>query len=155
MTILGPTTALSAIPEQCAAITDDSARLACDDDVFRPVDAGETADASPEARVPPPDRAASAPPSDSAATLGAEDLSRRVSTDDAPAQSVEARIASIDVMAYGRLIFELDNGQAWRQIEADGRHFSVGAQVTVRRAGLSGYRLIAANGVSTRVSRIR
>lgn len=172
--VVGATPVLGATPEQCARIADDARRLACYDAVFRPHDtpvtaedvAGTAEDVAGTAEdvanptdvpsVPVPSQPAAAPaPSEAPTGLGAEDVRAREPRSDQQPQPVRAHIAAIEVRAYGRLVFELDNGQAWQQIEADGRYFRVGAEVTVERAGLSGYRLIAENGVSTRVSRVR
>jgi hypothetical protein len=116
------------------------------------------AEAPPVSEAPPVAETSAATAAAKDAAFGAEDVPKakqpresKASRDD----EITATITDIQIMAFGKKRFVLDNGQTWQQIEADRRHFKVGSGVTIERAGLSGYRLIADNGISTRVSRIQ
>jgi hypothetical protein len=70
-------------------------------------------------------------------------------------RQIEAHITGIKTLAFGKRQFTLDNGQVWRQIESDRKRFRADTGVMIKRAGLGSYILLAENGVSTRVTRIR
>ncbi len=116
----------------------ETARLACLDaalvdlaEAF-PESAGALAAPSGSATAPEPasprrlaDREAGGAPDTTApaskaeaAAFGAEDLPRARTSDEGP-RALRAEVVQTDRTASGKLIFTLDNGQVWRQIDAD------------------------------------
>lgn len=161
--------------EQCAYVEERQARLACYDAIFRaPQSNKPAAPAAPPAgtanagSAPDVDETPAAPavavvvetpaaPSQPAgdAKFGREDVIQNDPTQDTRLPQIEARITDIATLAFGKRQFTLDNGQVWRQIEADRKRFRESTGVTIKRAGLGSYILTTENGVSTRVSRVR
>jgi hypothetical protein len=105
----------------CAAVPDAMQRLACYDSLVR-------------AQSP-------APP---APQLGAEELPRAAA---APEEnSVTATVAQLSLTPLGRFVLTLDNGQIWRQLDADTTGFvpsgsTESASVTISRGSLGSYNL--------------
>lgn len=69
---------------------------------------------------------------------------------------VEARIASLAAAADGRILFTLDNGQVWRQLQAEGDLLAKpGDIVVVSRAMLGSFWLSVPSGRGCKVTRLR
>ncbi len=153
----------------CRDLADADERLACLDQAvdalarLRPAPPSPTAVAQADAEAPvapsvsPPEPAANAaaptrvaePTASTANTgddFGAEDLQEnRKWTQDGP-QTIESRAIRIETAPGGSLIFTLENGQVWRQLDADStapyiRRSDDGHAVTIKRAALGSYRL--------------
>lgn len=73
---------------------------------------------------------------------------------EAELKELSAKIQAAATSASGRGVFTLDNGQVWRQVEAD-PHFSVrpGDSVRITRGALGSYFMSVSAHMSTRVSR--
>ncbi len=89
------------------------------------------------------------------AEFGQEEVINNDPAKDDRLRQIEAHITEIKTLAFGKRQFTLDNGQVWRQIESDRKRFKADTGVMIKRAGLGSYILLADNGVSTRVTRIR
>jgi hypothetical protein len=69
---------------------------------------------------------------------------------------IEAHIASIVPAANGRIVFTLDNGQAWRQLLSEGDLLTKpGDPVTISRAALGSFWLQSKSGRGCKVTRIQ
>lgn len=158
----------------CAAIVDDTQRLACFDRVMKGPAAGE-ASAEPEERSSPapvnggkPEAApgeATHSPSSSPSDAPAQPAARRVTVEPVhaddrgqpgTADEQTAIVTAVSERAHGRHVVTLDNGQVWEE-EFASRYFPVepGDTVTIEKRWLSGYRLVAPSGRGFGVERIR
>lgn len=112
----------------CAAVSDATQRLACYDALARP-----------------PQRPAvlQAP----TGQFGAEQLPRASNPASAPENdSITAMVNQLSLTPFGRFVLALDNGQIWRQLDADSARFvpsgnSASASVTISRGLLGSYNL--------------
>lgn len=91
---------------RCAGIEEDGARLACYDAL------GERAAAEPLAQpvAPPP------PPEPGLSPEERFGMAAAVAAQEEP-ERISARIVRTTVDLHGKLIFTLDNGQAWKQVD--------------------------------------
>jgi hypothetical protein len=154
-----------ASPEQaslsCAAIADDSSRLACYDALWR--DAGAPSSAKAVAPVPAAGAAVAtqAPASavDPVDDFGLSEAAKRA-RDPAQAEpansSISGVVTAVRRQPAGELIVTLESGQVWTQITVDTRaRVAVGDTVTIRRAALGSFMLVTANRYATRVRRVK
>jgi hypothetical protein len=74
----------------------------------------------------------------------------------ADAPRIEAHVMRLSAGAGGRVVFELDNDQVWRQVIADGELLlNKGDAVSIARAALGSYWLSTPTGRGCRVTRVR
>ncbi len=74
----------------------------------------------------------------------------------ADATKIEARLLRIAPAGDGRLVFTLDNGQAWRQLNLEGELLAKqGDAVTISRGWLGSYWLQLTSGRGCKVTRLR
>jgi hypothetical protein len=174
--------AQTAEPQRCATIVEDSARLACYDAVFgaptRPAaaSASEAVPVSAAATAPAPSPvvapvvAAGAVAGAAAGTTAAGSANMEDQFGLAPAQvkkkaeppaepvapeSIESVLKELTRRRTGELIYTLENGQRWIQVEADtDGKLAPGAAVTIRKASMGSYKLVSGS-VATRVRRIQ
>ncbi len=160
----------AAEPQRCATIVEDSARLACYDAVFG--SPARPAAASPRQEIPA--SAATAAPGAAVAAAGTTAAAASTATPDdqfglAPAQvkkkpepapepaapeSIESVLKELTKRRTGELIYTLENGQRWIQVEADSAgKLAPGAVVTIRKASMGSFKLVSGD-VATRVRRI-
>jgi hypothetical protein len=160
--------AQAAEPQRCATIVEDSARLACYDAVFgaptRPAaSASQAVPVSAAATAPAPSPvvapvvAAGAVAGAAAGTTAAGSANLEDQFGLAPAQvkkkaeppaepvapeSIESVLQELTRRRTGELIYTLENGQRWIQVEAetDGK-LAPGAVVTIRKASMGSYRI--------------
>lgn len=139
---VGPTSA-----EDCVAIADREARLACYDAVHG--HAAEDAPAVPPPPAQPTPPARRAPPAEPAppADFGAEQLPQRRSEPEAKDDLVVA-IAEMGKQATGRHWFRLENGQLWSQVSPERTTLKAGDSVRINRGLLGTYHLREADGGS-------
>jgi hypothetical protein len=120
--------------QECAAVKEDSERLACFDKVAARVPAGTEREASataPATSPPPPPKA------------------------EAPAR-VTAKVTTMRELSTGELLIELDNNQSWRTIPEDARlMLKVGDTVTISRGAFGSFRLATPGNRFARVNRVR
>lgn len=148
--------------EDCAAIEAADERLACFDRVF-----GFDGGAQAEGQLEEP--AGAAPARDAAgptAGVAGSAAVPAVSSSDADfgldkpkseteGESLTSGIAAVGKDDYGKLIFELDNGQVWRQTEYKRFRAKEGEKVVIRRGSFGSYKMyIAGEKLWTRVRRI-
>ena len=155
----------------CAGMKDDTARLACYDDLFaKPATA--TA-AAPAAAAVAPAAAAVAPAAPGVASgqvaapvvapapaapsvekqiedfgLSPETAQAKKKVDKpaapAPIESIESTIAGLQRRGTGELVLKLANGQVWLQGQADSRvHLKPGDRVTIKKALFGSYMLVS------------
>lgn len=87
--------------------------------------------------------------------LGAEQVAARNNTlvasrnEEAQRDAITARIVSFETQHRGRFVFELDNGQVWRQTEVPDMEFRLrdddAMDVEIWRSGFGGYRMRVAD----------
>jgi hypothetical protein len=119
----------------CAAVTDSVERLACYDKSF-----------------PPGPLAAAALMESSRQNFGLTEKKQDANV----AQQIDAALVAVTYAKGGQRIFELDNGQVWRETEAN-RMGTVkkGDKIIVRKGALSSFLLITPSDVSLRVKRVK
>lgn len=164
-------------PQLCAAIGDDSERLACYDRIFRaPLEtaaaagaASTTAGAAATTTVAPTSTPAVAPaaaaaiapaaatPSDD---FGLTEAAKRARdperAKDEKSEGVTATVAAVARRPAGELLVTLDNGQVWTQVDVDQRaRVVVGDTVSIKRGALSSYLLVTQSRYATRVRRVK
>lgn len=73
-----------------------------------------------------------------------------------PIANISERVTGLHVEADGRMVYDLANGQVWRELQADGDAppLSVGDQVQISRGWLGSYWLQAPSGRGCKVERI-
>lgn len=143
----------------CASIADDHARLACYDGLAASLH--KNAPAAAQMAAPPSPSAAATPasppqpvpsvasaPASRAATFGAETI-RKVLTEEQKAAEVEelhAHVTAVQFSSNNRFTVTLDNGQVWRQLEADTSRArfrsSGGDTVVISKGALGSYNLV-------------
>ena len=71
--------------------------------------------------------------------------------------SITARVTGLGATSDGRIIYDLDDGQTWRELEADGEAPPVksGDRVQISRGWLDSYWLETASGRGCKVERLR
>jgi hypothetical protein len=142
-----PTDALLA----CANEADDAQRLRCFDSVVAGL---RKAPANPAATV----AAAPSQPATAAPTLEGSFGARG---DINPHKHEELReltgtVTALGAKPHGELILTLDNGQVWAEIQTGSKvKLKTGDTVKIERGAMGSYSLIAPNGRSSKVSRIR
>lgn len=132
----------------CAAISEDTARLACYDRSFGAA-ANEPVTSEKPATTPPPKKDFGFTPEQ----MRGEQPDRPKA---APVTSVAATIARLEKQPTGKFVATLDNDQVWVQRETNSlARVKVGDQVTLRKASLGSYFLVTPDGVATRVRRLK
>lgn len=134
----------------CAPEKDDARRLACFDAA---VDRAQTA---------PPNQ----PPAVAAAPLSQEEkFGLRGELKQEKVQKVpelqeleqlQAQVTSVSSKPHGELVVTLENGQVWTEIQPNsGARVKAGERVTIKPGALGSFLLVAPNGRSTKVTRVR
>lgn len=160
--------------ERCATMSDDHARLSCYDGVaagFRHAAAAQPVTPHPVAALPSVTAAARppaaapviAPPPVAAkvAEFGTDTMRKPEPERGAPKEidEIKATITQVEFSQNNRFIVTLDNGQVWRQIEADStkaRFRKSGEAVTISRGVLGSYNLtLDEHAVLYKVRRLR
>lgn len=138
--------------QDCTAISDAAARLACFDAAAARSRAPDAAPASAPAPQTPP-------PASSASSLGEEQLRNRNTDRDAEERILKARISESRRGAGGVYLLTLDNGHVWRHEQGSmAAYLKVGEAVTISPASLGSYRLTLDSGSAknwVRVTRVR
>jgi hypothetical protein len=154
---------------RCLALAAPETRLACYDalahrwaDAAPGVAAAEAqAAANPASTAAPPPAAAAPPaavPAPTAASapgdpknFGLTLVQQHVA--DAGPQSIQARIVQISADHLGHAVIVLDSGQTWKVTDDDG-WLSQGDRVTIKRAALASFLLVAPSNHTYRVRRL-
>lgn len=148
---------------RCAAIVDASQRLDCYDAAFgRPAastDAIRSAPAAtPAATAPATAIAAVDPVAQQRAEFGLSEAAKKARDpqQSAQADSITDTLATLGQRPTGELVFNLQNGQVWMQIEASTRtRVKAGDTVTIRRGALGSFLLVGPDRMPVRVRRAR
>lgn len=146
----------------CASEADDARRLRCFDDAV----AGLRRAAPPTAAAAPRPESAAAPatPASAAATpaataaISAEDRfgARGEIKPDQRLREITATVTELGAKPHGQLVITLDNGQVWAEIATGSKvKLKTGDSVTIEAGALGSFRLVAPNGRSSKVSRMR
>jgi hypothetical protein len=164
----------------CAGIVGDAGRLACYDAAFgRPTAGSRDAATTPEASVTTgaapagtsnePTVATGAGSAATTAALaeqarkdfGLSDSAKRARDPEearvTQPESVTAAVVQIGRRPYGDLVVTLDNGQVWQQAEVTDTsvRLKTGDTVTIRKAALGSFVLLAPSRMTLRVRRVR
>ncbi|MGI9342564.1 MAG: hypothetical protein ACR2QV_06915, partial [Gammaproteobacteria bacterium] len=129
---------------ECAQISAAQERLACFDRAFGT--GGETESAAPATAAGPEDAGAAVATAAGTAAVAQPapkdaDFGRQKSKAEVEGESLTSGLAAIGKDAYDRLIFELDNGQLWRQVEYKRFPIEAGQVVEIRHGALGSYKL--------------
>lgn len=155
----------------CTDLKRDAARLACFDREVaqltqRPASVASTP-TSPAPPAPPapiatpvvPAQQANVAPKNDEFGMSGDIARKRAAVQpevEKPADSIEATLTKLTSRPYGELVFELDNGQVWQQLETK-KNFEIkeGSKVRIKKGAMGSYFLIADSGVATRAKRVR
>jgi hypothetical protein len=119
----------------CAAVADSAKRLACYDKSF-----------------PPGPLAAAALMESSRQNFGLTEKKQDANV----AQQIDATLVTTSYANGGQRIFELDNGQIWRETESSRMGtLKKGDKIIIRKGALSSFLLITPSDVSLRVKRVK
>ena len=155
-TLIAAGTARAAVPAStaeflaCAPEKDDARRLACFDAA---VDRARTAPADPATAV-------AAVPLSKEERFGLHGGLKREKAQEVPElqelEQLQARVTKVSSKPHGELVVTLENGQVWTEIQPNsGARVKAGEQVTIKPGVLGSFLLVAPNGRSTKVTRIR
>ncbi|MDE2305139.1 MAG: hypothetical protein KGL34_06230 [Gammaproteobacteria bacterium] len=149
----------------CRAVADPTARLACydraADEFAAPATVQSGSTETPRTQIPVP-----APESTHArldphktfglpeAVIAQREVAAGVRSKDV--REIRARLVGITLLSDGRVVFQLDNGQRWRELLAEGDLLAkVGDPVVVSRGWFGSFMLKVPSGRDTKVDRIR
>ncbi|WP_417763406.1 hypothetical protein [Shewanella sp.] len=131
--------------QQCVQITNDTQRLACFDELSASIN---TANIQIEVATP----ATSSVPSPSSSAVDRFGAKPKEAINEP--DEIKLTVASINKSPRGALIITFENGQIWRQLQAQRYRLRPGDKVTIEKAALGSF-LLRAEGrnQSTRVQR--
>jgi hypothetical protein len=127
--------------KSCLGITRNTERLACFDRAVRVLQGDKTVTATAESTF----------------GLYAQEPEKKEnpSGESADVETVEAKIVKLGNMADGSLFISLDNSQGWRQLNERELLLKVGDTVKITRGALGSFQLVAPNGRSAKVRRVK
>ena len=134
----------------CAAEKDDARRLACFDAV---VERARAAPAHPAPTV-------AAPPLSQEEKFGLRGELKQEKAQKVPElqelEQLQAQVTKVSTKPHGELVVTLENGQVWTEIQTNsGARVKAGDRVAIKAGALGSFLLVAPNGRSTRVTRVR
>jgi FKBP-type peptidyl-prolyl cis-trans isomerase len=149
----GPVRAAAATTAEflaCAAEKDDARRLACFDAA---VDRARAAPANPAPAVV-------AAPLSQEEKFGLRGELKQEKAQKVPElqelEQLQAQVTKVSTKPHGELVVTLENGQVWTEIQtSSGARVKTGDRVTIKPGALGSFLLVAPNGRSTRVTRVR
>lgn len=161
--LLAANVSLAADARECLEIPGDAERLACYDSAFgrRSVAVPASPDVPTAARPAPASETSAAPILvDPVAEFGLSESQKRAQNPerakDVSPESITAKVSQVGRQPTGGLLVTLENGQVWAQSESLSKaRIAVGDEVTVRKATMGSYMLVAPNKVAMRVRRVR
>ena len=143
----------------CAKETDDARRLRCFDAVvadLRSAPAAPAASVAATASAPPP---AASPPTPAASVSREDKFGARGDLDRERREELKeitAKVTEVGARPHGELVVTLDNGQVWAERTVNAKiKVKVGDTVKIEAGALGSFLLIAPNGRSSKVSRVR
>ena len=156
-----PLSGVAAEPSHpCSAIDDASQRLVCYDAAFGRPAGTTTVTITPKPALAPATTATAAanPVAQQLAEFGLSDAAKKARDPQqaAQAESITDTLAKLGQRPTGELVFNLQNGQVWLQIESDTRtRVKAGDTVTIRKGALGSFLLVGPDRVPVRVRRAR
>lgn len=134
----------------CAAEKDDARRLACFDAAV------DRAQAAPANQAP----AVVAAPLSQEEKFGLRGELKQEKAQKAPElqelEQLQAQVTKVSVKPHGELVVTLENGQVWTEIQTNsGARVKAGDRVAIKAGALGSFLLVAPNGRSTKVTRVR
>jgi hypothetical protein len=134
----------------CAAEKDDARRLACFDAA---VDRARAAPANPAPAVV-------AAPLSQEEKFGLRGELKQEKAQKVPElqelEQLQAQVTKVSTKPHGELVVTLENGQVWTEIQTNsGARVKAGDRVAIKPGALGSFLLVAPNGRSTRVTRVR
>ena len=134
----------------CAAEKDDGRRLACFDAA---VDRARTAPANPAPAV-------AAAPLSQEEKFGLRGELKQEKAQKVPElqelEQLQAQVTKVSTKPHGELVVTLENGQVWTEIQTNsGARVKAGDRVAIKPGALGSFLLVAPNGRSARVTRVR
>lgn len=148
----------------CSVIDDASQRLDCYDAVFGRPAAATTDPVSPVPAVTPTVTATTTvaatadPVAQQRAEFGLSEAAKKARDpqQSAQAESITDTLTTLGQRPTGELVFNLQNGQVWMQIEAGTRtRVKAGDTVTIRKGALGSFLLVGPDRMPVRVRRTR
>jgi hypothetical protein len=133
--------------EDCAAIDDPEARLACYDQQFSRSSGAEDDESSEAVTAEPQKSQTAASEVQESSKGGLFDQDERV--------DFTSTITYVHARAQQKMVFQLENEQVWMQSVPRLLRIREGDQVTIENASVGGYMMRTDRGVTTRVERIR
>ena len=71
-------------------------------------------------------------------------------------QELHAKVTKVATKPHGELVLTLDNGQVWSEIQTNsGIRVKAGDPVVIKAGALKSFNLVAPNGRSSKVTRVR
>jgi len=134
----------------CAAEKDDARRLACFDAAVGQAQAA-TGNTTP---------AVAAAPLSKEEKFGLRGELKQEKAQKVPElqelEQLQAHVTSVYSKPHGELVVTLENGQVWTEIQTNsGARVKAGEQITIKPGALGSFLLVAPNGRSTKVTRVR
>jgi hypothetical protein len=134
----------------CATEKDDTRRLACFDAA---VDRAQSAPANPAPAV-------AAAPLSQEEKFGLRGELKQEKAQKVPElqelEQLQAQVTKVSTKPHGELVVTLENGQVWTEIQTNsGARVKAGDRVAIKAGALGSFLLVAPNGRSTRVTRVR
>lgn len=134
----------------CAGEKDDTRRLACFDAA---VDRARAAPANPAPAVV-------ATPLSQEEKFGLRGELKQEKAQKVPElqelEQLQAQVTKVSTKPHGELVVTLENGQVWTEIQTNsGARVKAGDRVAIKPGALGSFLLVAPNGRSTRVTRVR
>jgi len=143
----------------CAQESDDAQRLRCFDSIVANLRRTTAAPVASAAAAPVPASPASAPPPARTAPTAEQRFGARgeISPDKhEQINELSGTVTALGTKPHGELVVTLDNAQVWAEITTGSKvKLKIGDTVKIERGAFGSYSLIAPNGRSSKVSRIR
>jgi hypothetical protein len=158
LAVLAARAADSDAPQRCSGISDDLARLACYDAIFRKSTSTAASTAVPAAAAAP--AAAASAATSPEADFGLTEAAKRARDPEEAKvempESITGTVAAVGRRPDGELTVTLENGQVWTQVTVDQRaRVAVGDTVTIKKAALGSHLLVTQARYATRVRRVK
>jgi biotin carboxyl carrier protein len=143
----------------CASETDDARRLRCFDAVVADLRSTPAAAAAAVAATPSAPQPAAPPPTPAPSVSREEKFGARGGLDPERREELKeitGKVTEVGVRPHGEVVVTLDNGQVWAERSASSKiKVKVGDTVRIESGALGSFVLIAANGRSSKVARVR
>jgi len=143
----------------CASETDDARRLRCFDAVVADLRSTPAAAAAAVAATPNAPQPAAPPPTPAASISREERFGARGGLDPERREELKeitGKVTEVGTRPHGEVVVTLDNGQVWAERSASSKiKVKVGDTVRIESGALGSFLLIAPNGRSSKVARVR